>query len=87
MLENIKDKAVTWGWGLSIVVISFILFIYIIQPMLIDIHPMFATQPQISGRRPNTPGGLAYFITLTMCFIISIPFYIVISEYIYDWEE
>jgi hypothetical protein len=47
---------------------------------------MFATEPQITGRRPSTPDALAYFITATICYIISLPFYIAMHAYVdNDW--
>lgn len=82
MTETLKEKVLRWSWILFIVVGSFIIFVNVIQPILVNIHPMFATEPQITGRRPNTPDGLAYLITLIICYAISMPFYIVVSTYV-----
>jgi hypothetical protein len=75
MTETIKQKAFTWVWALAIVVVvSFVLFIKVIQPVLIDIHPMFATEPQITGRQPGTPDALVYFIMVIVFCLISVYF-------------
>jgi uncharacterized membrane protein len=84
MMEGLKEKLVTWGWPLFIVVVSFILFVNVIQPALVGIHPMFTTQPQISGRRPNTPAGLAFFATFAILYIVTSPLYIVLCAWAAD---
>lgn len=71
MLERAYKKFLYITEAVVVAVITLIIFIYVIQPILVNIHPMFALKHQLpSGRYPDTPAGLAYFlITIPTYFI------------------
>lgn len=46
-------------------VIGFVLFGYVVQPVLVSINPMFSfSYGESYGRRPTTPAGIALWATI-----------------------
>lgn len=64
------SRVTGWIETLLVVVILFIAFETIIQPILVSIDPMFADQSvpasEISGRNPETPAGWALLTTVVL---------------------
>ncbi len=83
MSEGFGGKIVGIIESMLVVIISLVLFLYIVQPVLVSIHPMFAFQGRLSsGRYPDTPVGIAAVITaLTVYFIFIIFKELVISHF------
>lgn len=71
MSDSIIERIVYMSEAILIAVFTFVLFMHIIQPLLVNIHPMFSLPNQMSsGRYPDTPAGIAYFeITLPTYFL------------------
>lgn len=60
--KNLLFVAVTF-------VVSLVLFVLCIQPVLVEISPIFAWgygSDDVGGRRPDTPAGLALMVTIIL---------------------
>ncbi|WP_330630921.1 hypothetical protein [Halocatena halophila] len=69
-------------------IITFPIFEYVVQPILILVHPMFKDQnmpaDQVSGYLPQTPAGWAFITTMISIIIISVFFIEPYIKYIFE---
>lgn len=71
--KDAVKKAVEWLIVLVAGLLGLWIFVHIIQPVLIDIHPMFAEQSAGSmGRRSDSPTELALSVTIFITIALSL---------------